>query len=71
MQARTERRLGFVAAIALTTAAFAVPTLPTHIVRDTTVPQASIQHATTMDAEAKLHHLAALRGDLFVPVRYK
>ena len=60
MQARTERRLGFAAAIALTTAAFTMPTLPTHIVRDTTVPQASIQHAAASTAKTGLRHLAAL-----------
>ena len=60
MQARTERRLGFAAAIALTTAAFAVPPLPTHMVKDATAPQSAVQHVATSTAKAGLRHLAAV-----------
>lgn len=68
MQARTERRLGFVAAIALTTAAFAMPAISTQMAQDMTAPKPQTLHASVDSMKSELHAsllLPTLRPNLF------
>ena len=69
MQARTERRLGFVAAIALTTAAFAIPAISTQMAQDTTAP--TTLHASVDSMKIKLSRLVAFADTATKPVHYE
>ena len=69
MQARTERRLGFVAAIALTTAAFAMPAVSTQMVQDTTAP--TTLHASIDSMKSELSRLVAFADTAAKPVHYE
>ena len=69
MQARTERRLGFVAAIALTTAAFAMPAISTQMAQDMTAP--ATLHASVDNMKNELSRLVAFADNATKPVRYE
>lgn len=69
MQARTERRLGFVAAIALTTAAFAMPAISTQMAQDMTAP--ATLHASVDSMKNELSRLVAFADNATKPVRYE
>ncbi|ANG95015.1 hypothetical protein LQT97_04965 [Brucella pseudogrignonensis] len=69
MQARTERRLGFVAAIALTTAAFAMPAISTQMAQDTTAP--TTLHASVDSMKIELSRLVAFADTATKPVHYE
>ncbi len=69
MQARTERRLGFVAAIALTTAAFAMPAISTQMAQDTTAP--TTLHASVDSMKIELSRLVAFADIATKPVHYE
>ncbi|MCX2695470.1 MULTISPECIES: hypothetical protein [Ochrobactrum] len=69
MQARTERRLGFVAAIALTTAAFAVPAVSTQMAQDITAP--AKRHASVDSMKFELSRLVAFADSASKPVHYE
>jgi len=69
MQARTERRLGFVAAIALTAAAFAMPAISTQMAQDTTAP--TTLHASVDSMKIELSRLVAFADTATKPVHYE
>ncbi|WP_407976013.1 hypothetical protein ACJKIH_01880 [Brucella pseudogrignonensis] len=69
MQARTKRRLGFVAAIALTTAAFAMPAISTQMAQDTTAP--TTLHASVDSMKIELSRLVAFADTATKPVHYE
>lgn len=69
MQARTERRLGFVAAIALTTAAFAMPAISTQMAQDTTAP--TTLHASVDSMKIELSRLVAFADTATKPAHYE
>jgi len=69
MQARTERRLGFVAAIALTTAAFAMPAISTQMAQDTTA--STTLHASVDSMKIELSRLVAFADIATKPVHYE
>ncbi len=69
MQARTERHLGFVAAIALTTAAFAMPAISTQMAQDTTAP--ATLHASVDSMKIELSRLVAFADTATKPVHYE
>ncbi|ABQ61108.1 hypothetical protein H721_00047 [Brucella ovis IntaBari-2006-46-332] len=60
MQARTERNLGFVAALLLTAAAFAAPGLSTQIAHNDMAYEEQIQLALTGDMPIELRHFVDL-----------
>lgn len=69
MQARTERRLGFVAALALTTAAFAMPAISTQMAQDTTAP--TVLHASVDNMKIELSRLVAFADTAAKTARYE
>jgi len=69
MQARTERRLGFVAAIALTASAFAMPAVSTQMAQDTTAP--ATLHASVDSMKLELSRLVAFADSAAKPVHYE
>lgn len=69
MQARTERRLGFVAAIALTMAAFAMPAVSTQMEQDTSAP-ASL-HASVDNMKLELSRLVAFADSANKPSQFE
>ncbi|MBC8716186.1 MULTISPECIES: hypothetical protein [Brucella/Ochrobactrum group] len=69
MQARTERRLGFVAAIALTASAFAMPAISTQVAQDTTAP--ATLHASVDTMKFELSRLVAFADSAAKPVHYE
>ena len=69
MQARTERRLGFVAAIALTASAFAMPAVSTQMVQDTTAP--ATLHASVDSMKLELSRLVAFADSAAKPAHYE
>ncbi|PWL19397.1 hypothetical protein DKP76_02280 [Falsochrobactrum shanghaiense] len=68
MLARTERRLGFVAAIILTTAAFTTPSLPVLVAQNDT---AATHHASVTTAKPELRRVAALHEAVLTPAHFK
>lgn len=71
MQSRTERRLGFAAAIALTTAAFVMPAVSSQMAQDTSASEAQIRQASADSAAIELRRFVALGGNMAKPVRYE
>ncbi|MFS2325738.1 MULTISPECIES: hypothetical protein [Brucella] len=69
MQARTERRLGFVAAIALTASAFAMPAISTQMAQDTTAPAS--MHASVDSVKLELSRLVAFADTATKPAHYE
>ena len=69
MQARTERRLGFVAAIALTASAFAMPAVSTQMAQDTTAP--ATLYASVDSMKLELSRLVAFADSAAKPVHYE
>ncbi|MEJ5080390.1 MULTISPECIES: hypothetical protein [unclassified Ochrobactrum] len=69
MQARTERRLGFVAAIALTASAFAMPAVSTQMAQDATAP--ATLHASVDSMKLELSRLVAFADNAAKPVHYE
>ena len=69
MQARTERRLGFVAAIALTASAFIMPAASTQMAQDTTAP--ATLHASVDSMKLELSRLVAFADSAAKPVHYE
>jgi len=69
MQARTERRLGFVAAIALTASAFAMPAVSTQMAQDTTAP--ATLHASVDSMKLELSRLVAFADSAAKPAHYE
>ncbi|MDR6432647.1 hypothetical protein [Brucella pseudogrignonensis] len=69
MQARTERRLGFVAAIALTASAFAMPAVSTQMAQDTTAP--ATLHASVDSVKLELSRLVAFADNAAKPAHYE
>jgi len=71
MQARTERRLGFVVAIALTTAAFAMPAISTQMAQDMTAPKSQTLHASVDSMKIELSRLVAFADTAAKTGRYE
>ncbi|MFD1198259.1 hypothetical protein ACFQ3K_08020 [Brucella gallinifaecis] len=77
MQARTERRLGFVAAIALTASAFAMPAVSTHMVQVATAQTPALTtapatlHASVDSMKLELSRLVAFTDIATKPVHYE
>ncbi|MFC7065646.1 hypothetical protein [Brucella rhizosphaerae] len=71
MQARTERRLGFVAAIALTTAAFAMPAISTQMAQDMTASKPQTLHASVDSMKSELSRLVAFADTAAKPVHFE
>ncbi|MCL7997242.1 hypothetical protein M8994_03175 [Brucella sp. 21LCYQ03] len=69
MQARTERRLGFVAAIALTASAFAMPAVSTQMAQVTTAP--ATLHASVDSMKLELSRLVAFADSAAKPAHYE
>ncbi|MDT6939896.1 hypothetical protein RI570_07035 [Brucella pseudogrignonensis] len=69
MQVRTERRLGFVAAIALTASAFAMPAISTQMAQDTTAPAS--MHASVDSVKLELSRLVAFADTATKPAHYE
>ncbi|MGU3399316.1 hypothetical protein ACLBWS_06165 [Brucellaceae bacterium D45D] len=69
MQARTERRLGIAAALALTAATFVMPGVSTQVAQNQNAEKKQIQLASAENLRAELRHFANL-GDAMPKLRH-
>ncbi len=60
MLARTERNLGFAAALILTAAAFIMPEVPTQIAQNDSIHEKQIQLASAVNLRSELRHFINL-----------
>ncbi len=71
MQARTERRLGIAAALALTAATFVMPGVSTQVAQNQSAQAKRVQLASSQAFDTGLRHFVTLRSETPKSIRYE